>query len=254
MNGVEVPKQLVEQIYKLVESVKVDGRLRKGTNETTKSIEKGEAQLVITAEDVSPKEIIMHFPVLCKEKNTPFVYIPSKSELGAAAGLPVSTSSIAIVNPGDAKKQLLDVIKDIENLEKASSPQPSAKEPQASKPRAESQPAEKKEIPKVEEKKVETPKPEEKKEEPIKEKKPVEPKVEEKAPVGETLKESGEVATGAQARSEKDISQPEQPEKSEEEKAPEPETPDTKEQSSSEPKGASAKSKDESKEVKEEKK
>jgi len=171
---VEVSKQLVEQIYKLVESVKVDGRLRKGTNETTKSIEKGEAQLVITAEDVSPKEIIMHFPVLCKEKNIPFVYIPSKSELGAAAGLPVSTSSIAIVNPGDAKKQLLDVIKDIQNLEKAS-----VKAPEPAKDTTEQSSAvssEKSEGAPKEEKPVE------KKESPKKEEKPAE----EKAPEPET--------------------------------------------------------------------
>ena len=121
MNTVEVPKELVEKIYKLIESVKVDGKLRKGTNETTKAVEKNEAQLVIVAGDISPKEIIMHLPIICGEKNIPFVNVPSKSELGAAAGLPVPTSSIAIVNPGDAKKQLLDIIKDLENLKKAES-------------------------------------------------------------------------------------------------------------------------------------
>lgn len=143
---VEVSKETVEKIYKLVESVKIDGKLRKGTNETTKSVEKAEAQLVIAAEDISPKEIVMHLPVLCKEKNIPFVYVTSKSELGAAAGLPVSTSSIAIVNPGDAKKQLMVVIKDLETLEKS-----------------ETKPAEKKEEPKAEEKPAkEEPKQEEK--------------------------------------------------------------------------------------------
>jgi large subunit ribosomal protein L7Ae len=116
---VEVPKELVEQIYKLIESVKVDGKLRKGTNEATKSIEKSEAHLVISAEDVSPKEVVMHLPILCESKNIPFVNVPSKSELGAAAGLPIATSAIAIVNPGDAKKHLMTVIKSLENLKKA---------------------------------------------------------------------------------------------------------------------------------------
>jgi large subunit ribosomal protein L7Ae len=176
---VEVSKELVEKIYKLVESVKVDGKLRKGTNETTKAVEKGEAQLVIVAEDISPKEIVMHFPILCEEKSIPFVGVPSKSELGAAAGMPIPTSSLAIVNPGDAKKQLLDVIKDIENLIKAESK--GSKEEKS----VDEKPTEK--APTTEQSSAEPKgKAEEKKEEPAKEEKE-EPKVEEKAPVKETV-------------------------------------------------------------------
>jgi large subunit ribosomal protein L7Ae len=163
MNQVEVPKELIEKIYKLIESVKIDGRIRKGTNEATKSLEKGEAKLVVSAGDVSPKEIVMHMPVIAKEKSIPFVEVPSKSELGAAAGLPVGTSAIAIVNEGDAKKQLFAVLKDLENLQKASE--------KGSEPKEEK---------KVEEKKPEAPKVEEKKEKPAEEAKTEEPKVEEK--------------------------------------------------------------------------
>ena len=171
MNKVEVPKEMTEKVYKLVESVKVDGKLRKGTNETTKAVEKSEAQLVIAAGDVSPKEIIMHLTTLCKEKSIQYVEVDSKSELGAAAGMPISTSSVAIVNPGDAKKQLLEILKDLDNLKKA--------EAKGSEPQ--------KEAPKAEEKKEEAPakkeKVEETKETPAEEPKataPVEEKVEEK--------------------------------------------------------------------------
>jgi large subunit ribosomal protein L7Ae len=191
---VEVPKEMIERIYKLIESVKIDGKLRKGTNETTKAIEKGESQFAIAAEDTAPKEIVMHFPTLCAEKKIPFVYVPSKTELGAAAGLPVSTSAIAIVNPGDAKKQLMTIVKDLETLEEA-----------GKAPVKEDKPAEKKEEPKVEEKPKDTTeetsaepkgeaKPEEKPtEEPKTETKPVEeaPK-EEEAPVEEVQEEKVE--------------------------------------------------------------
>jgi large subunit ribosomal protein L7Ae len=165
---VEVPKELLEKIYKLVESVKVDGKIRKGTNETTKAVEKSEAQLVIVAEDTTPKEIVLHLPILCEEKKIPYVQVPSKTELGAAAGLPVSTSALAIANPGDAKKQLLTVAKDIENLNKAESKG-------SEKP---------KEEPKQEEKPAETPKAEE-----VKEEKPAE-KVEEAPTKEEKVEES----------------------------------------------------------------
>mgnify|MGYP004004525513 FL=1 len=156
----EVPKEMTEKVYKLVESVKVDGKLRKGTNETTKAVEKSEAQLVITAGDVSPKEIIMHLSVLCEEKSIPYVEIPSKSELGAAAGMPISTSSVAIVNPGDGKKQLITILKDLENLKKAeakgSEPAPKVEEKPAEAPKEE------KNEPKVEEAPKEEPKTDEK--------------------------------------------------------------------------------------------
>jgi len=68
---VEVPKELAERVYKLVESIKRDGKIRKGANETTKSIEKNEAKLVVSAENVSPSEITMHLPILCEERKIP---------------------------------------------------------------------------------------------------------------------------------------------------------------------------------------
>jgi len=55
---------------------------------------------------VSPKEIVMHLPLLAKEKNIPLIEVPSKEELGVAAGLSVGTASVAIIKEGDAKKQI----------------------------------------------------------------------------------------------------------------------------------------------------
>ncbi len=94
----------IDRIYEAVEVAKATGKIRKGTNEVTKAIEKEEAKLAIIAKDVTPPEIVMHIPVLCKEKNIPFAEVPSKEELGAAAGLDLGTSSIAIVQEGEAKK------------------------------------------------------------------------------------------------------------------------------------------------------
>ena len=45
----------------------------------------------------------MHLPLLCKEKEIKCVEISKREDLGAAAGLPVSTAAIAIVKEGDAK-------------------------------------------------------------------------------------------------------------------------------------------------------
>ncbi|PIN81197.1 50S ribosomal protein L7ae [Candidatus Woesearchaeota archaeon CG10_big_fil_rev_8_21_14_0_10_32_9] len=95
-----------EKAYEAVEIAKKSGKLKKGTNEVTKAIEKGQAKLVVVAQDVSPKEITMHIPMLCKEKKIPCVEVPSREELGAAAGLPLPTVAVAITDLGDAKDLL----------------------------------------------------------------------------------------------------------------------------------------------------
>lgn len=114
----EVPNDLVNNVYEAVAIAKATGNVRKGVNETTKAIERGLAKLVVMAEDVSPEEILMHLPILCKEKQVPFVYVPSKEELGKASGINIVTSSIAIVEEGDSKKLVAEIASKIKDLKK----------------------------------------------------------------------------------------------------------------------------------------
>lgn len=97
-------KELQEKVYEAIELAKRSGKIKKGTNEVTKVIEKGSAKLVVAAKDVNPAEIVMHLQPLCKEKGIPFAWVAKKDELGTAAGLIVGTSCVAIVVEGDAKK------------------------------------------------------------------------------------------------------------------------------------------------------
>ena len=114
----EVDKQLSEKTYDAVEKARDTGKMRKGVNEVTKAVERGIAKLVVMAEDVDPEEVMMHIPVICEEKEIPYSYVPSKSELGKAAGLEVQTSSIAIVEEGDSKKLIDEVAKKTAELRK----------------------------------------------------------------------------------------------------------------------------------------
>ncbi len=114
----ETPKDLSEKTYEAVEKARDSGKTRKGVNEVTKAIERGTAKLVIMAEDVEPEEVLMHLPVLCGEKKIPYSYVPSKAELGKAAGLEVPTSSIAIVEDGGAKKLIEEIAKKTQELMK----------------------------------------------------------------------------------------------------------------------------------------
>lgn len=106
----ETPKEVSTKAYEAVEMARDTGTVRKGTNEATKAIEKGEATLVVIAEDVDPEEVVMHLPMLCEEKRVPFVYVPLKAELGKASGLSVSCAAIAIARPGNADAAIKDII------------------------------------------------------------------------------------------------------------------------------------------------
>jgi large subunit ribosomal protein L7Ae len=100
-----------EDILDIIETARETGKIRKGINETTKSIERGEAKLVVYAEDVDPKEITMHLPSICDEKKIALRTVPSKIELGRAAGIAVGTTTVAIADAGEARDKLAKIIK-----------------------------------------------------------------------------------------------------------------------------------------------
>lgn len=92
--------------YQIIEKSKKTGKIEKGTNEVTKAIERGTAKFVAYAADVEPKEIVAHLPILCKEKKIPCQEVDSKQKLGIAVGLPVPTSSVAVIETGDAETEI----------------------------------------------------------------------------------------------------------------------------------------------------
>ena len=114
----QTPKEVQDLAYDLVEKARDNGKVSKGANEATKQVERGQAKLVVMAEDVTPEEVLAHMPVLCEEKNIPYAYVPSKEELGSSAGLKVGTAAVAIVNPGKEKTGIENIVKKIETLKK----------------------------------------------------------------------------------------------------------------------------------------
>lgn len=114
----ETPKEVSEKAYELVELARDSGKLRKGSNEVTKLVERGDAVFVVLAEDVSPPEILMHMPILCDERNVPFSFVPSKAELGNACGLEKPTAAVAILDIGKGKAIMDDLTKKVADLRK----------------------------------------------------------------------------------------------------------------------------------------
>ena len=93
----ETPKDVQDSVYELVKLVgSGNGRLKKGSNEVTKAAERGTAKMVVMAENVNPAELLAHVPLICKEKNIPFIYVEDQSYLAEAAGMNSGAKTAAI--------------------------------------------------------------------------------------------------------------------------------------------------------------
>ncbi len=105
----ETPADLSDRALEAIRRSRDKGKVKKGTNEVTKVVERGKALLVVIAEDVQPPEVVAHLPLLCDEKKVPYLYVKSKKSLGEAVGLEVPTAAAAIVDGGDAASLVQEV-------------------------------------------------------------------------------------------------------------------------------------------------
>ncbi len=111
-----VPKEIADAGYEALRQAKETGKIRKGTNETTKAIERNLAKLVIIAEDIEPPEVVAHLPILCDERNVPYVFVPTRSQMGPALGIDIGAAAACIVEAGDSQgliDQIVEAIKKI---------------------------------------------------------------------------------------------------------------------------------------------
>ncbi|MEM1688111.1 MAG: 50S ribosomal protein L7Ae [Nanopusillaceae archaeon] len=105
-----------EKIYKIFELARQTGKIKKGTNETTKAVDRGQAKLVAIALDVDPPEIVMHLPALCEEKGVPYVFVSSKQRLGNACGIQVQAASAAVIESGEANQMIREIVEALKQL------------------------------------------------------------------------------------------------------------------------------------------
>ncbi|MCD6593008.1 50S ribosomal protein L7ae [Candidatus Bathyarchaeota archaeon] len=112
----EVPKDVANAAYEALQIALRTGKIRKGTNETTKAVERGQAKLVLIAEDVDPPEIVAHLPLLCDERKIPYIYVPSKAKLGSAAGIDVQSAAACIIEPGEAEDLVKEIITRVQRI------------------------------------------------------------------------------------------------------------------------------------------
>jgi large subunit ribosomal protein L7Ae len=116
----EAPNEVVDAAYEALKIASKSGLVRKGTNEATKAVERSQAKLVVIAEDVEPPEVIAHLPLLCDERKIPYVFVPSKQEIGAALGIDVPAASACILREGEAAGLIKEIITRLDQMKKGS--------------------------------------------------------------------------------------------------------------------------------------
>eukprot|EP00518_Triparma_eleuthera_P002881 CAMPEP_0182467040 /NCGR_PEP_ID=MMETSP1319-20130603/13152_1 /TAXON_ID=172717 /ORGANISM="Bolidomonas pacifica, Strain RCC208" /LENGTH=124 /DNA_ID=CAMNT_0024667091 /DNA_START=16 /DNA_END=387 /DNA_ORIENTATION=+ len=104
--------ELTINILDMIQQSEGHKQLKKGANEATKTLNRGIASLIVLAADTEPLEILLHLPLLCEDKNVPYVFVPDKMSLGRACGVsrPVIAASI-LHNPDSQLAPQLDQLK-----------------------------------------------------------------------------------------------------------------------------------------------
>jgi large subunit ribosomal protein L7Ae len=114
----EVSKELADAAYEALQISAKTGVVRKGTNETTKAIERANAKLVVIAEDVQPPEVVAHLPLLCEERKIPYIFVPNKDKIGSAIGIDVPAAAACIIKEGDATGLIKEITTRIEQMKR----------------------------------------------------------------------------------------------------------------------------------------
>jgi Ribosomal protein HS6-type (S12/L30/L7a) len=109
---------LTQQILDVVQQSQNLRQLKKGANEATKTLNRGISEFIIMAADTEPIEILLHLPLLCEDKNVPYVFVPSKAALGRACGVsrPVIAASVTSNDASSIKTQIYGIKDKIETL------------------------------------------------------------------------------------------------------------------------------------------
>lgn len=111
-------QQLTVTILDLVNQASNYKQLRKGANEATKTLNRGIAEFIVMAADTEPLEILLHLPLLCEDKNVPYVFVKSKQALGRACGVsrPVIACAVTVNEGSQLKSQIQSLKVNIEKL------------------------------------------------------------------------------------------------------------------------------------------
>ncbi|XP_046383348.1 H/ACA ribonucleoprotein complex subunit 2-like protein [Ischnura elegans] len=113
-------RKLTKKLYKLIRKAsKQKTFLRNGLKDVQTKIRKGETGLVIVAGDVTPIDVVCHLPGVCEDLSIPYVYTPSRQDIGAAMGVKRGAVTVMIRDHADYKELYDECSAEVSNLNSA---------------------------------------------------------------------------------------------------------------------------------------
>lgn len=109
-------QKLAGRLYKAIRKAAKHKTLRRGVKEVTKSLRKGEKGIAVLAGDISPLDVISHVPVYCEEQSVPYVFVPSRFDLGSAALTKRPTSVVLIKQNKEYEKHYTRCMEGVTSL------------------------------------------------------------------------------------------------------------------------------------------
>merc|ERR1711937_103069 len=91
-------RKLSKKLFKCIKKATKSKQVLRGVKEVVKAVRKGTKGLAVIAGNISPMDVISHLPILCEDKDVPYVYVRAKEELGAA-GLTKRPTSCMLIAP-----------------------------------------------------------------------------------------------------------------------------------------------------------
>ena len=112
-------KSIQKDIFNTITRCAQLKKIKKGANEATKTLNRGISDLIVIAADVKPLEIVLHLPLLCEDKNVPYVFVESQRLLGRVCGVsrPVIAASILNNTSDELKTTITKLKEDVEKLQ-----------------------------------------------------------------------------------------------------------------------------------------
>ncbi|KAK3284821.1 hypothetical protein CYMTET_7549 [Cymbomonas tetramitiformis] len=88
---------LTKKVLKLVKKASKKKQVKRGVKEVVKAVRKKQKGICVIAGDISPIDVISHVPILCESGDIPYIFVPSKEDLGAASNTKRPTSCMLVL-------------------------------------------------------------------------------------------------------------------------------------------------------------
>ncbi|KAH0576244.1 Ribosomal protein L7Ae/L30e/S12e/Gadd45 family protein [Spironucleus salmonicida] len=110
-------EKLESTAYKLLEKLHPLKQLARGVKEVKKQLKRDKKGILLLAADCMPTQILAAFPTMAAEKNVPYMFLRSKSDIAKACGLKDSVVAVLAYESEDkdykkvfeaAQKKMID--------------------------------------------------------------------------------------------------------------------------------------------------